>query len=324
MSSTAICILGMHRSGTSATTGMLQLLGVELGEHLSTGHPDVNALGYFEHTRIQSLNDELLGCLQSSWDDVLPILSDAPSRADAVEAMKQRLLSVLQSDFGSETMWAVKDPRICRLLGTWNELFAEMGVKPVYLHVVRHPYEVAASLTKRNGFASDKSYCMWLDHVLSAELGSRQGRRCFAFYDRVLSEPVREAVRIGDALNIVWPVAVDDVKDGLRLFLSDDLRHHDEVPPTPEEPWAALAFEMYETMFSAGSGGLAQDVWDQFHERFDARRRGFDPAIVAHLRQETKWRIHWERRTYGLWNSRSWRLTKPLRAVQRWFGGEER
>ena len=56
-----ICVLGMHRSGTSLATRALHLLGVSLGpdEHLMRPRAD-NPLGFFEHQPLTDLNDEIL------------------------------------------------------------------------------------------------------------------------------------------------------------------------------------------------------------------------------------------------------------------------
>ena len=57
--STAILVLGMHRSGTSAATGWLKTLGVNLGPYLMAEYP-TQPKGYFEHAEIVGIHDELL------------------------------------------------------------------------------------------------------------------------------------------------------------------------------------------------------------------------------------------------------------------------
>ncbi len=63
-----VCVLGMHRSGTSLTTRVLNLLGVYLGSDDSTLASDrLNAKGYWEHESILEINDELLARFDGSW-----------------------------------------------------------------------------------------------------------------------------------------------------------------------------------------------------------------------------------------------------------------
>ena len=55
-----IVILGMHRSGTSAITRGLQVMGVSLGNNLMPPMEDVNAKGFWEDIDLVALNVEIL------------------------------------------------------------------------------------------------------------------------------------------------------------------------------------------------------------------------------------------------------------------------
>ena len=60
-SPTVICTLGMHRSGTSLVSRILNLLGVYLGAPHDVSNVGAdNPKGYWEHHPIALLNDELL------------------------------------------------------------------------------------------------------------------------------------------------------------------------------------------------------------------------------------------------------------------------
>src|SRR5580700_8927125 len=67
--STALVVLGMHRSGTSALTGMLHHLGVALGSRLMAATPD-NPRGYWEHSDIVAVHERLMTALGWGWDDI--------------------------------------------------------------------------------------------------------------------------------------------------------------------------------------------------------------------------------------------------------------
>src|SRR5215469_9555194 len=81
----AVFVLGMHRSGTSAVTRVLNLLGVELGTGLMAASPD-NERGYWEHLGIVQEHDQLLEALGSSWDDVRALPPDWTKNPAAVSA----------------------------------------------------------------------------------------------------------------------------------------------------------------------------------------------------------------------------------------------
>ena len=58
---TVVCVLGMHRSGTSLVARVLNVLGVDLGpeEHLMRPS-SANPTGHWENKPITGINDEIL------------------------------------------------------------------------------------------------------------------------------------------------------------------------------------------------------------------------------------------------------------------------
>ena len=65
----AILVLGMHRSGTSALAGSLALTGVALGDDLLPAN-EGNVTGYWEHRRLIALNERVLASLGATWHDI--------------------------------------------------------------------------------------------------------------------------------------------------------------------------------------------------------------------------------------------------------------
>ena len=68
-----MCILvaGMHRSGTSAVTRMISLLGADLPQHVMPARHG-NMAGHWEPERIADLHDEILASANTSLYDVSP------------------------------------------------------------------------------------------------------------------------------------------------------------------------------------------------------------------------------------------------------------
>src|SRR5690348_5945376 len=64
----AILIVGMHRSGTSALTRVINLHGVPLGRQLLEAAFD-NEAGFWENQAVVQLHERILEHLGSSWDD---------------------------------------------------------------------------------------------------------------------------------------------------------------------------------------------------------------------------------------------------------------
>ena len=185
-----LIILGMHRSGTSALTGLFHDLGLDLGKNLMQAQAD-NPDGFWENQSIVDLHDEFLEFIGSAWDD-LRLIPDEVWERPEVGDYRFRLVDLLRSEFDSSSRtWCIKDPRMCRLLPLWEPVFDAVGRRPEYLICSRHPYEVAASLKRRNSFSIEKSLYLWLQHNLVAERDTRSvtASRAFVSFEGLLVPP---------------------------------------------------------------------------------------------------------------------------------------
>jgi GT2 family glycosyltransferase/glycosyltransferase involved in cell wall biosynthesis len=164
-----VIVLGMHRSGTSAVTELLQDVGVHLGlaEELLPAAGD-NPRGFFEHAGVKSINDAVLAKLGGSWD-APPSLSPrwfADPRLAPQRARARDLLTQMAADAPGDRLVAVKDPRFSLTLPFWRELVDIVHV----VHCLRAPCDVASSLQRRNGFERPRSEALWIDYTLGALL----------------------------------------------------------------------------------------------------------------------------------------------------------
>lgn len=225
MRSKCLIVLGMHRSGTSALTGVLSLLGIHSGDSLQPAMEGVNPKGFWEHAEIISIHAQLLELFGSSWDDENP-LPQQWSQSPLTIAIRNKIISVLRRDFGNLPLWLIKDPRMCRLLPLWHEVLRELHCQPLYVLSLRSPAEVAHSLRKRDGLAEEASCLLWLTHMLEAEYQTRSQPRVFVNYERLLADWRGAVANIGQTLNLTWPVAAEDAAPDVEAFLDSSLRHH--------------------------------------------------------------------------------------------------
>ena len=224
----ALLVLGMHRSGTSALTRVLNLLGVALGDDLMPPGDD-NPLGFWEHQGIVSVHEALLVALDRRWDDPRPMpdgwLDSEPAReaGDAIAAIVRR-------DFAGVRLWAVKDPRLCRLMPLWRRVLAGLGIEPRVLLVSRHPREVAGSLLRRDGLPIAIGELLWARYLLDAVRGSEGCRRGMVAYDEILSDWPGAVRRINQALAMHLLADAPQARD-IESFLTPQLRHHSAAEP---------------------------------------------------------------------------------------------
>lgn len=215
-----VFVLGMHRSGTSAVTRGLEVLGVELGDRLLPPAKD-NQKGFFEDADAHALNVEAMHALGSDWHALAPIEIDLDD--PRLDALRPRFASLLRKRLEGRALFALKDPRINVLLPLWQRACADVGVEPSYVITTRHPMSVAESLSSRDGIAAVKSYYLWLDYVASALLHSAGATRLVVSYDLLMREPEPQLRRLATGLKLPFDAA--HYAEYEREFLSQDLRH---------------------------------------------------------------------------------------------------
>ena len=147
-----LIVIGMHRSGTSLVTDMLESLGLFTGVAR-----DPNREAWF----FLRLNDWLLEQSGGNWEHPAPIsylLEHQPLRALALEYIRtimrtphvvaflgwQKYLRCRSLE-RLDIPWGWKDPRNTFTLPLWLELFPEAKV----IHICRHGVDVARSLQQR-------------------------------------------------------------------------------------------------------------------------------------------------------------------------------
>lgn len=254
--STAIFVLGMHRSGTSALAGMLHHLGAALGDRLMAASPD-NPRGYWEHTDIVAVHSRLMAAHGLAWDDLRPVPGDLFEDRAALGELR----SILVRDFAGAPLWALKDPRLCRLLPLWQRLLAGLDIAPRFILAVRHPADVAASLARRDGIDPHCARILWLRHLLEAERDTRGWARTIVRYEELVGpngwRPV--AARIAGDLSIGWPEDGAAASAAVDAYLDAELRHHragDAGPPQTAGRLGGWIGAVYEAV-AAGAPDLA-------------------------------------------------------------------
>lgn len=246
-------VLGMHRSGTSAVSGVLYHLAVHLGRTVSPAGPS-NPKGYFENTRVMLLHEELLASLGSTWDDPRPLPAGWPDD-HRLAPWRNRLAAILEDEFGGAPLWAVKDPRLCRLLPLWLPLLEEASVRVVALLVVRHPAAVVASNAKRTGMRREQALELWLEHTLAAERDTRRLPRAVLSYERLLANWQREVADVAARLN--FPLSFDAPRVAqVNAFLDGNLHHHRGGDAAlGDDPLGEQSLRVWRALIAPAAGG---------------------------------------------------------------------
>src|SRR5690348_1976420 len=214
----------MHRSGTSALTRTLNLLGADLGGGLVAPAED-NRLGFWEHSKAVAIHETLLSDLDSSWHDTRRLPENWIKTAAARKA-KLAIAELVENEFRDLPLWAVKDPRLCRFVPIWREVLEGLGIGVLAIFAVRQPGEVVQSLAVRDGLAPGSTMLRWFEHFAEAERATRGLPRTLVLYEDLLLDWRRALAKAGAELGLTWPVDFETAGIGIDSFLSKDERHH--------------------------------------------------------------------------------------------------
>ncbi len=289
---TALLVLGMHRSGTSAVTRLLSLLGLRLpATPVAPGvgrGPDSNRqVGFWESDVLMRLHDEILADAGARWDSPVMVPESwwTPAALDHWGPALRRALSAELGDVGP---WVVKDPRMCHLVPLWLAILHQLRIEPAMALVLRNPIEVAESLRTRDQMPRRQALLLWLQHSLAAERTTRSCRRVFVRYEALLEDWPAESARIGDALELRFPRPPDEAADEVARFLEPALRHHVAAPDTLRgaEGLEGAAARVYQLMLAAAAG--AHPPTGEFDRLYDllAGGSGLAPTGGAAARSE--------------------------------------
>jgi hypothetical protein len=274
---TAICVLGFHRSGTSMTTRLLNLLGVELGGDLLPANYD-NPRGFWEPRWMVRFNDEVLAAVGASYMAPPPL--DAPW--GRLEALRDRAGALLDENLGAFDLFAFKDPRLCLTWPFWQPLVAERVDEIRHVICLRSPAETAASMVKRDrypGVTHAQWGDMWLDYTGRSLAGTRGARRMIVFYDDLLRNGRDQARALADFAGRPWPEG--DAAAALAEAIDASMRHHTtslhETAADARLPAAARS--VYVALRSAAvsepemAGALERAAEDLWRAQYDGAQR---------------------------------------------------
>lgn len=219
-----IVVLGMHRSGTSALTRGLTVLGAELGENLLEANEQVNAKGFWEDKDILQLNIELMQALGLEWDVLSPI-SAADCNSEIARQFIPKALNILKTKLASVTLFAIKDPRVSVLLPFWQQVFSLLNIEAYYLITSRNPKSVMHSLANRDNFLPEKSYYLWQKYMLSCLKYTQNQPRLVIDFDLLMTQPAVQLTRIAELLSVPFSSENKAFDEYEKEFLDNSLRH---------------------------------------------------------------------------------------------------
>jgi len=149
-----VLIIGAHRSGTTATARALELLGLQIGEHLDS---------HREPRSLQRLHEDYLRRTGAAWHDPQPFLKwieTTEGKENCISYLRTNVRRDFARIFGYRrnpkglwlrarlslgARWGWKEPRTTLFAPSWLEIFPNARI----VHVVRDSLAAAESIRER-------------------------------------------------------------------------------------------------------------------------------------------------------------------------------
>jgi hypothetical protein len=257
-----IVVLGMHRSGTSAISAGLKVLGVEFGDRLLPPVKGDNDKGYWEDIDLNKFNIKCLNAIDSDWNSLsaitandIAILKKQGYFLNAVNLLRQKVRI-------NAPIFGFKDPRVAKLFPFWKQVFDYCKLDVNYVLAIRHPLSVVKSLIKRDDMFAEHCYFLWVSHVITSMAAYSCNNCLVVDYDRMMQSPDKELNRIAIAFDLkidqsaLLTYKTEFLDNGLRhtTYELDDLFLDDTCPP--------IAAEIYKSLLQVASDKIKFDDID--------------------------------------------------------------
>lgn len=305
----------MHRSGTSMVAKLLANSGLHLGspEELLPASPE-NAEGYYENAELVRIDDEVLAALGGAWD-VPPQVSPGWEEDPKLDPLRERARAVV-ARLAEREPWGWKDPRSSLTIPFWRTVVGDLRV----VHCVRHPVEVAASLTERGASSPRFGHDLWLEHNRRLVADTRPDERIVTHYASYFRDAPRELARVRDFLGLPGSSDVAAPTESLR---------HNEAPGVANETLPDDILRCYASLCAEAGPVFAETLADEPELRLTTADGSIAELLRAQLpaksalidelrlelRREQKRARRLEERLDALEQSRIYRLSAPLRAT---------
>lgn len=207
-----IVVTGPPRSGVYVLAQCLRMLGLHSADdQIQTDASTINQLLF------QDLNHfpTMTGPLPSGWID-----SDGAVRAE------ERINNLLANCQGTPHSLFLADPLLCRVLPLWLRVFQERGIDLQYIHISRHPYEVAHSLQEKLETDLTKGHLIWWQYFRDFLNNCPNNKSVFLTFDQLLADPITSLDKIGKRLGGNLLIDFYSVRHNLLDYVQPDLKHY--------------------------------------------------------------------------------------------------
>lgn len=196
-----VVVLGMHRSGTSLCSMVLQKLGISMVEsgdlYGDLSDPELR----WERSNIVEAHDAILQAFGQTWSSASSLPSSWWCDPSLIR-YKRDLLDIASTAANAGT-WGFNDPRAMRLFPLWLNIFQSLSLSVKVILCIRNPQNVAYSLQRHNNLDVNYAKLLWLRHHVEFFQHAVPFPVKIIDYDDWFSNPVDNLIALRSFLNIL-------------------------------------------------------------------------------------------------------------------------
>ncbi|MCP4268494.1 MAG: hypothetical protein GY777_23435 [Candidatus Brocadiaceae bacterium] len=250
----ATFVTGMHRSGTSVITGLLELCGFSLGQSKKVYREKKsdNQKGHFENSYVVLANEYILKNSGGSW-----CKPPKPEYITEVGRMRKKIFSDFPKNFDGNI---AKDPRMCLTIGLWKQY---CPIVENIIFCLRNPISVAKSLQQRNSIPTDYGMNLWYMYVSRFFQDIGKTPIVIVDYDNLQENFDTEFFYLTKWLNV--DLSEEEIKESIKGFYETTLNHN----PVTGNNLATLPEHVRKT-YEAIKKGTVSGLTKKYHENLSS------------------------------------------------------
>ncbi|MEZ5465558.1 MAG: sulfotransferase [Lysobacteraceae bacterium] len=249
-----ILVAGMHRTGTSVVSRLINMMGAYFGpEDIAIPAQASNPRGFWERRDVLELNSKLLQSQSAEWHSPLRFNSDLLLNSEISE-LKESARKIVHGLDGCRP-WVLKDPRFALTLPFWRPLLES----PIVVVTSRNPCEVALSLEVRDAIPFPVGVALWEYYTVKSAANSKGLRVVQVSYDEMIKDPCETTEKLfgslteGGGRGLSMP-SKEDIRGFVDLNLKRQIFPSMELPsyllPSQLDVWRCLQREGIEALGS--------------------------------------------------------------------------
>ena len=227
-----IVVLGMHRSGTSCATKVLNLAGASFGRTIVDQPAEDNGEIHWESAVTIWINNQVLANSGGSWE--------SPPNDIKIRGIDKWRCRRFLWDFAGTEVGLFKDPRLLLTYKLWESVLPPH----VIIACIRHPLEVAKSLEKRDKMPLQTGLALWEHYNKRLLAITGEAKRVYWFNFNNGRHAAKELLT---QVSADLPLRITD--EALAYFDADS-RHHRFSSQIP-----VRLNNLYETLISRSRAG---------------------------------------------------------------------